>query len=292
MTSLKLGGNTIKSEGMRILSDCLLVNTSVSELSLYDNLIEDEAIRYFASETLRVHTNLRQLTLGDNAMQPATLALLFENGTSLESLSLWDCRVLQPTNVGAALNAVDWLGKGRVPPRLHTLDLAGNYIDDAQLVQLLDWLTDSWPLQLTELDLSDNALSDAGLCAVARFIELPRGRVARLMLRGNTFADLTPLERAVLDNSELLLVRPSSPAIDRVLERNFSIQWQFVQPKLVDFTLAMFNLDLPSYVLLEIFDHLPDMRRVQQAKKIRTIVAVQTSMQRIRRDKQALPFRL
>lgn len=55
--------------------------------------------------------------------------------------------------------------------------------------------------------------------------------------------------------------------IDRCLERNNAIIWRDVQPLLLNFCLAMHSFELPTYMLLWIFDWLPGMHYVNEFKK-------------------------
>ena len=59
------------------------------------------------------------------------------------------------------------------------------------------------------------------------------------------------------------------------LKRNNAIVWQKVLPKLKDFCIAFVPLQLPAYVLLEIFDWTtPYMHRASHVKKIKYIIGV------------------
>lgn len=63
--------------------------------------------------------------------------------------------------------------------------------------------------------------------------------------------------------------------ISKIILRNRRRQFKRIKPKLVDFLLAMIPLRVfPAYVLLEIFDFLPDCGFCSHAKKIALIVDV------------------
>jgi hypothetical protein len=69
---------------------------------------------------------------------------------------------------------------------------------------------------------------------------------------------------------------------EQLTRRNNSLLWKNVAPKLLDFAIALLPLDLPAYVVLEIFDWLPWMRRhVSHGKKIALIIGVRKSWQQI-----------
>ena len=63
--------------------------------------------------------------------------------------------------------------------------------------------------------------------------------------------------------------------------RNRELQWVFIHSGLLDFCLALAPLNLPVYVLLEIFDWLPNMHLVNHVKKIHLIIAVQNSIRKL-----------
>ena len=69
--------------------------------------------------------------------------------------------------------------------------------------------------------------------------------------------------------------------LDFVL-RNRSIQWQNVRYEVLDFCLALAPLNLPAYVLLEIFDWLPNMALVNHCLKIHLIIAVKNSISKLK----------
>lgn len=59
-----------------------------------------------------------------------------------------------------------------------------------------------------------------------------------------------------------------------------------VHPMLLDICIAMYPLDLPPYVLLEIFDFLPHMRWARHKAKIDLIIGVKKSANRIIANRQ------
>lgn len=66
------------------------------------------------------------------------------------------------------------------------------------------------------------------------------------------------------------------------LRRNRSLVWQkALHDKVVEFCLAMGPMQLPPYVLLEIFDWLPLMEHVRHWNKIQLIVGMHHSRRRI-----------
>ena len=68
----------------------------------------------------------------------------------------------------------------------------------------------------------------------------------------------------------------------KYLKRNKSLCWKNVHRKVLEFTLIFAPLNLPAYVLLEIFDWLPKMHRVNHVKKIHLMIAVKKSMAKLK----------
>lgn len=63
--------------------------------------------------------------------------------------------------------------------------------------------------------------------------------------------------------------------INNLIERNRNISWITVRPLLIDMCVALVPLQLPSYVLLEIFDWFhPDMHKTNRVKKVNLIVNI------------------
>jgi len=117
--------------------------------------------------------------------------------------------------------------------------------------------------------------------------DVPHCRLFAEALRVNywlTRLDLQLRSRASHKDVEAQLL---ATTIDRLLQRNRSLQWRTVHAYLLDICLAFAPLQLPTYVLLEIFDWLPthaqiagidynesSMYRVSHIKKIRLIERV------------------
>ena len=60
-------------------------------------------------------------------------------------------------------------------------------------------------------------------------------------------------------------------------------EWANMSNTIIDASIAMFPLDLPAYVLLEIIDCLPFFRFVEHKKKIDLIINVKKSMQKLKK---------
>ena len=65
-----------------------------------------------------------------------------------------------------------------------------------------------------------------------------------------------------------------------------SIRWKTVHGQVVDFCLAIMPLNLPPYVMLEIFDWLPLMEHVRHYNKIRLIESCIRSYRKIEEIKK------
>ena len=70
--------------------------------------------------------------------------------------------------------------------------------------------------------------------------------------------------------------------LDALQARNSSVLWPNAQPFLLQLIMTLTPLDLPPYVLLEVFDWLPLMRRVEHKPKIDLIIAVRNSARRVK----------
>lgn len=75
-----------------------------------------------------------------------------------------------------------------------------------------------------------------------------------------------------------------------IRERNRSLQWRLVQPKILDICVAMAPLQLPPYVLLWIIDWLPFYEAaVSHHKKIALIENINNSCVRIYERREETP---
>ena len=74
----------------------------------------------------------------------------------------------------------------------------------------------------------------------------------------------------------------NNPHAQKFLKRNRSLLWCNVHPRILDFCISLAPLNLPAYVLLEIFDWLPLMHLVNHVKKIHLIIAVQNSIRKLK----------
>lgn len=92
--------------------------------------------------------------------------------------------------------------------------------------------------------------------------------------------------RDVYDNTD-----HSMPILQAALQRNRTVMWQkSLHDTLLEFCLALGPLQLPPYVLLEIFDWLPLMAHVRHYPKIKLVEGVHHSRRRAcaKRDAEAL----
>jgi hypothetical protein len=81
------------------------------------------------------------------------------------------------------------------------------------------------------------------------------------------------------------------PILQAALQRNRTVMWQkSLHDTLLEFCLALGPLQLPPYVLLEIFDWLPLMAHVRHYPKIKLVEGVHHSRRRAcaKRDAEAL----
>ena len=96
-----------------------------------------------------------------------------------------------------------------------------------------------------------------------------------------TIDDGFDVGEVVCDNYTIKEIYPETSWAKSIVERNKRIDWPIVHAELLDYLLAITQLKvnspggrLPPYVMLEIFDWLPCMDKVNHYKKIKLINSV------------------
>lgn len=90
LREVRLKNNDIDSYGATLISDCLITNPPIKELSLEDNFLNNEDAKKFAS-SLKSNTNLRMLRLPLNNMTAEGVLSISKsifNTTSLNSMGV------------------------------------------------------------------------------------------------------------------------------------------------------------------------------------------------------------
>ena len=181
LTSLDLRWNSIGAEGAHSLSEALKVNISLTSLDLARNSISDEGA-HSLSEALRVNTSLTSLDLGGNTIRDEganSLSEALRVNSSLTSLDLGG-NSIRDEGAHSLSEAL------RVNSSLTSLDLGGNSIRDEGGHSLSEALRVN--ISLTSLDLSRNSISDEGAHSLSEALRVNIS-LTSLDLGGNSIRD-------------------------------------------------------------------------------------------------------
>ena len=161
MMTLEIEHNNIGDEGTEALVEALKTNNILMTLNLSDNTIGDKGANALV-EVLKTNNILKTLNLGNNTIgDEATKALV---DTKLTKLYLYNNNISSE----GAIALAEVLGKNKL---LRTLDIGGNYNMGLEGIKAFAkaLITNT---TLTELNLSDNKISDEGGKALAEALKI------------------------------------------------------------------------------------------------------------------------
>ena len=160
---VNLANITMTHFQMVTFCDCLRVNGTVTELSLFSNKIDDERAKRFA-EAIQVNTTLQKLNLSDNKIT--------DEGTKILAEAIQVNRTLQELNISN--NKITDEGTKMLAEAikenttLQELNISKNWISKEGVMRILEACTRNRTLR--KLVCTHNNLSKSGLAAINEYI--------------------------------------------------------------------------------------------------------------------------
>ncbi|XP_068732896.1 NLR family CARD domain-containing protein 3-like [Montipora capricornis] len=190
-------GQRIDHSGVRILSQAMAANSTVTELDLTFGRIGDTGAAALA-KAVEINSTLTKLHLSDNGIGvsgAAALAKAVEINSTLTTLNLSD-NVIGDSGAAALAKAVE------INSTLTTLNLSDNVIGDSGAAALAKAVEIN--STLTTLNLPSNRIGDSGTAALAKAVEI-NSTLTELDLNFNKIGDsgAAALAKAVEINSTL-----------------------------------------------------------------------------------------
>ena len=156
LTELNLSSNEITDEGAKRLAEAIQVNTTLQSLDISHNTISDNGI-FSISDCLKINSTLCKLNLSSNKITDEgaiRVAEAIQVNTTLQCLDI-SHNTLSYSGISSISGCL------KINSTLHELNLTNNKITDEEVVRLTEAIKVNTTLQ--SLDISHNTLSYSGI---------------------------------------------------------------------------------------------------------------------------------